>query len=286
MTLWTPRNTYQYRVSNMVATRPVAAWGTSIPSASAANTAGAWTSLLSGATAVQHDLHRVSIMICNTAASATSVPSVLDIGVDEAGGTNYTTLIPKLSSHAASTLTEGGIQYNFPLLIKAGSSIAARSMMMTSSAQTTRVWFQGWGMPSHPELSIYGTVVHALGNDGNTFGVATTSGTTSNGTWTLIKQTTNTEYFWTQFGFNINNSTDTTRALNVYHGDVAHGNSTVLVRDLDTATIATTTTEQHTVASPYFCWTNIPVSSNVYARLQCSGTAASATAVTVYAVGF
>lgn len=284
MPLWTPRNTYQYRISNMVNQRPVAAWGTSIPSASAGNTYGSWTEIIAN-TVIVHDLHRVSIMICNTASAGVSVPSVIDIGIDPTGGTSYEVLIPKLSSHGASTLTEGGILYNFPLLVPAGASVAARLMMLNTSAQTARVWFQGWGRPSHPELSLYGTVVHAMGNDGNTLGTAVTAGTTSDGTYTLIKETTNTDYFWTQFGFNLSTA-DTGWASLVYHCDVAHGNSTVQKADLITGTVATTTSEQQTTSSPYFCWTNIPAGSNVYARLQVSGTADTGTAVTVYGVAY
>src|SRR5262245_10261809 len=93
----------------------------------ASNAEGSWVQLASAAN-IANDVYALALMVGNGATSGQSKPHLLDIGEDPAGGTSYTALLSNLACGGTelTSVLGGGIQFYFPLFIKAGSSVAAR----------------------------------------------------------------------------------------------------------------------------------------------------------------
>ena len=103
-------------------TRPAAAYGSVITPG--LNTMGSWVQLLTGAQ-MANDAYGILININNSSTSATTRNILLDVGVDNAGGTSYTVKIPYLMGGHASpyNIGSGGIWYYFPLFIPKSSGV-------------------------------------------------------------------------------------------------------------------------------------------------------------------
>ena len=281
MTLWVPSGQdFKWSVES-ITSRPVAGFGTTVTASGSVNTMGSWASVLSGAS-VTEDVWGILININSVGASGVNTAGLIDIGIDEAGGTSFTTKIPYLIAGNASTYTVGGgVYYYFPLFIKAGSSIGARFQNVTAS-RTARVWVTLYGAPARPETTRVGQVVEAIGiNAGTSTGTAVTAGTTSPGSWTSIGSLTEPAWWW-QLGHNY---TGTAAVAAAWHWDIAAdsaGNVPIVT------SIRTETTTAELGSNPPLtagCTANVPGGTTIYARGQCSGTPPSGTAVAVYAVG-
>lgn len=273
---------FQWYYSANLATRPsTASMGTTVTPA-VAPTFGNWVQVASAANITQ-DIYGVLICINNAATAATIRNILLDLGVDNAGGTAYTTKIPYLQGGNASTygLGSSGIWYYFPLYINRGSSIAVRAMGTTVA--TFQCLTQFFGQPRRPDAVRCGAYVDAYGFDTATArGTAVTSGTTAEGAWTSLGTTTSS-YWWWQSGFNAN---DTTMTALIYHADLAAGTAAAKKILFENQVWQTTAAEQVS------CNTNIANGYNntatgdiIYGRLQCSGTPDTGTAMIAYGLG-
>lgn len=282
MTLFVPHaaNSFEWWTSNNTG-RPSAAMGTSITPGN--NTMGSYTQLLAGASVTQ-DVFGILIQINSNAVAAAARDTLVTIGVDPAGGTSYTDTIQNLLGSCAAPNTFGGINYYFPLWIRAGSSIAAKASVNNATVGTLRVYTQVLGQPTNPEAIKVGTYVDSFGvTTGSSNGTTVTSGTTSEGSWTTLATSTSRSCWWWQLGMGCN---DSTMAALVYAADLGIGDGTtkrVVVNDM----LAFADSSERLSYGPYTfgCEFDAAAGVNVYGRLQCSGTADSGLSLAAYGLG-
>lgn len=260
-------------------------WGTSRPNATtgAAVTpgTGAYGSYASILTAT-NDSYGILICINANNGSAASRETVTKIGIDASGGTSYTDTITGLLSGGAVNYNSNGsgIWYYFPLFITAGSQIAAAGYGTVATGY--RVAASLMEKPVNPSMIRKGSFVETLGQSG-TAGTSVTSGTASEGSWTLIGSTTHRCWWW-QAGVQVASS-DTSWGANILYLDVAAGDATN--KDVILADIPVITSTAETMSNPPITagseW-DVPAGTNIYARLQNSGTNDTYTVV-VYGCG-
>lgn len=274
-------NAFNWRVSNITATRPAAALGATVTPGN--NTKGSYASVLTSGE-VARDVFGLMVNINSNAVSAAARDALVDIGVDPAGGSAYSVLLPDLMASCAApyNIGQGGIWYYFPIWVRAGSSIGARASVNNATVGTLRVVATAYGSPRDHRSTRVGTKVQAIGiTAASSRGTTITSGTTAEGAWTSLGATTSDAWWW-QFGFGTN---DTTMTALSYHADLATGTAGEKTLVIENANITVTGAEQ-IMYGPQFidCQKLTPASTNVYGRLQCSGTADSALSMAAYAL--
>lgn len=289
MTLWTPPhiNERVLLVSSFASQRPPTTGAElNIKATNDVNTKGAWVEVLSD-TVVTSDLFWLDVWTSFNAISGVSRNMVYDVGIDEAGGTSYSVLIPDVcATNSSNHGLGGGIRHSFPIHIKAGSAIAVRTQS-NDSASTTGFGVRGYGRPrgagGPPFAGKYATTFGF--NSGTTTGTSITSGTTSEGSWTSIATSIARSHSWWQLGLY---STDTSLTSgNIYAMDLAFGdasNKHVIIQDQIWAVV----NGSQNIASPGMhvgCFRTVPAGANLYVRMQCSGTADSSLSVTVTGIG-
>lgn len=278
---WAPSsNDYRWTLPSSTA-RPAAAFGTSITPGN--NTMGSWASVISSAS-VTHDIWGFLININSVAVSATAKDCLVDIGIDPAGGSSYTTIIPTLLASCAApyNVGSGGVWYFFPLWKKSGCTVAARAQVNNATVGTARVFITLLGDPVHPETTRVGQSVEAIGVDtANSRGTVVTLGTTSDGAWTSLGTTTNKCFFW-QVGFGTNDTTMTAAGI---HLDIASGDATnkkILIQD---SLVTVTTAEQ--IQNPPLtigCAANVAAGATIYGRGQSSAATDTQPSIAAYGV--
>lgn len=244
------------------------------------NTKGSYTQLFS---AIANQAWGIQILFNNNSASGGARDCIVDIGVDEAGGTSYSVVIPDLICTGAVAVDKGGIAYYFPLKIKSGSTIAARASVNNGTVGTIRCWAILYGLPKRPESCRTGSYVTAYGVVSATSkGTDVTSGTTSEGAWTNLG-TTSAPHWWWQQGMGLNNSDTGARvyALDLGIGDGS--NKDVVIQD---QTWGSDTSERLVNTSPLGgCEHDTPSGTDVYGRIQCSGTPDTGLSMIAYGLG-
>ena len=284
MGIWVPSgsNAYSWSAGSHTTTRPAAAFGASVTPGN--NTKGSWVQLMSGA-AVARDVFAIRLNINSANVSAAARDLLVDVGVDPAGGTSYSVLIPDLLASCASpyNIGSGGVNYIFPIWIRAGSSIAVRGSVNNATVGTFRASCRVYGSPHDRTRIKVGTYVEAIGVTGaSSSGTTITSGTTSEGAWTSLGSMTRKSW-WYQVGFGVNDSTMSALA---YHVDLAVGDGTNKDIVIENALISTTTGERLNNAQASFgSGKPAPAGTAMYARVQCSGAADSNLSVAAYALG-
>lgn len=273
---------FQWYTSNALATRPTTtSLGTTITPV-AAPTFGSWAQLLAAASVTQ-DIYGVAICINNGATSAATRNLLIDIGVDNAGGTAYLTKIPYLVGGSASPygLGSSGIWYYFPLFIKSGSSIAARAMGTTTA--TFQVLIYVFGQPRRPDAVRCGSYVDAYGYlTATASGTLVTPGTTAEGAWTSLGTTTD-NYWWWQCGYTC---IDTTMTAAILHADLSVGTAANKKILFENQIWQTTAAEQISCnINSINAYNNSVLGDIVYGRLQSSGTADTSTGMVAYGLG-
>jgi hypothetical protein len=203
------------------------------------------------------------------------------MGVDNAGGTSYVSVIPHLLAGNAIPYTTppGGVFYYFPLYIRAGSTVAFRAMSNSATALRVSVYF--YGLPARPDAVRVGSYVDAFGvNVTNRIGTAITAGTTSEGTFTQLGSATTKPYWWWQMGFNINN---TNMNAATTHADIASGTATNRRLLIENQIWQSTTAEQiGCVPAIISAYKEVATGDLIYGRAQ---TTATTTGTTMIAYG-
>lgn len=274
---------FQWSYSNASATRPsTTGFGTSVTPGTAP-TFGAWTQVASAANMTQ-DTYGILLCFNNGATSAAIRNILVNVGVDNAGGTTYLTVIPTLIAGSSSTygLGTGGIWYYFPLYIPAGSSVALQATGTVTTAFNAFVQF--FGQPRRPEVIRAGSYVDAFGIDlNNARGTTTTLGTTAEGAWTQLGTATTRSYWWWQSCYS---AADSTMAAQVIHSDLASGTATFKKILYENQYTSVTGAEQISTL-PVFVnsYNNVAVGDIIYVRGQTSGTADTTTGFAAYGLG-
>ena len=267
-------NYFQFLTGSDISTRPseISAWGVSVTPGN--NTYGSWAQLLAAGSVTSH-CYMIDI-IFNTNYTAGQIKDTLaNIGIDPAGGTSYTTLIPNLlcgSNYYYGMESNGrltGTQYSFPVFIPSGSSIACQASVNNATVGTVRCSIKIYGMPSNPQALKFGTAVESIGiTSASSRGTAVTPGTTSDGTWTSLGTLTS-RCCYAQIGFYLGNNNTNNRTL---FADLSYGDSTnnvIIMRDV----LVTTNFDEHCTLVNYPAWCSVPAGATIYGRLQCNGVA-------------
>ncbi len=186
--LWTPLIEYAFEQSNVAISGMSGSQGKLItPGANDAK--GSWADLLTGT--VTRDSHMLELQLTKGQVAGQSRPILLDIGIDVAGGTSYTVMIPNLNGSNAQNVglqnwETGGYTYKFPIYIPAGSRIAARAQVGNGTAGAINVVATLYSA-ARPELHKTGTFVDTLGIDlTNSRGVLITAAAGSKGAYVSL----------------------------------------------------------------------------------------------------
>lgn len=168
----------------------------------------------------------------------------VQLNVDYAGGTTWTPVLSDIVVSQANNYAGGGVNYYFPVFIPAGAAvgIAARG----SSATTFGAALRFLSSPTNPTMVKRASFLESIGvtlGTGTVTGTSVTVGTTGEGDWTVLGQTTKRLWWWQVA---CGHSDTTMSALN-YHVDLAVGDTNVSGDPKDTiitdAFINTTTSE-------------------------------------------
>lgn len=251
---------------------PSVTTGTSV-TPGATNAEGTYTQIASGAN-IANDVYWVSLRVTDGGTSVNAKNHLLDVGVDNAGGTSYTTVINNMvcGTTAAINASGGGAQFLFPLYIKAGSSVAVRVQGSNGTAGTVRVTAKFWGYPSNPELALMSQYNETIGTITNSDGPTFTLGNAADGTWVSLG-TTSQPLWWWQLGVQVDDSTMT--ALQFY-ADLAYGDATnkVIIQRSMYASTGVETLGACIAANLNFleCYAPVPTGANIYVRGRASTT--------------
>lgn len=277
MTLWVPPQGLTRTLGSHASVRPGANFGATVTPGTGAY--GSWVNLFS---ALTYAAAGIMISMNTNYASAASRNSVVKLGIDPAGGTSYTDLIPGLICGGASAYagaSAGGVWYYFPVAIPAGASVAVAAY----GSVATDFYVNATLETSPRGLVQAGSVVEAIGLASNYVGTAITAGTTSEGAWTSLGTTTRALWWW-QVGMQISTA-DTNWTGTVFHVDLAYGdasNKTVILEDwygsFGSAEVL------HGQGRTLGCEHLVPAGATLYARAQCSGSA-DPLVVAAYGVG-
>lgn len=272
---------FQWYYSNTLTTQPAAAYGTTI-TPNNGTSYGSWAQVATAGDMAQ-DTYGVYINFNSGSTSSATRNILCEMGVDNAGGTSYQSVIPYLiaGNSYPYTTPPGGIFYYFPLYIKSGSTVAFRAMSNSSTTFRVSVYF--YGQPRRPDAQRVGSYVDAFGFDTtNRAGTAITAGTTSEGSWTQLGSTTTRSYWWWQAGFNINNASMST---GTFHVDLSAGNSTSKKLINENQQWSASSSEQ-IGCIPAFqnAYNNVATGSIIYGRAQASATT-SGTTMIAYGLG-
>lgn len=272
-------NRFDYTVGNGYTTRPAAAFGTSV-TPGASNAMGSYSASMATLT---KDCYYIVVNFNSGKFAGEARDILADIGIDPAGGTSYSVLLPNLlASNACDYDTfEGGIWYQFPIFIPSGSTIACRAQVNAATARTLRCAIWCMGGPTHPHLIRWGTRCEAIGvTTASSSGTAVTSGTTNEGAWTSLGTSANRNFYY-QMGFGIN---DLSIVGNTYHLDLAADNNATTPKIIMRECVSNSNTNENLTLVQPEGWMSVPASTTIYGRIQCDGTADSSLSMAAYGV--
>lgn len=230
-------NQFHGSIDNFGATISDANIGTSVPAHASANTKGADTSLIAGAS-VTHDVYGIFLGAAGGNVAGSDFGFLADLLIDPDGGTTWSVLVNNLL-FSNPHLVRGLYRYYFPLRLKAGTSIGMRQQCSTG-AQAMRMAVKLMIKPTRPELIRTGFKVETIGAvTASSTGQAITPGANAVGSWATIGTLTGEPWFW-QCGARFQ---DTTLTMGSCIFDLALGDATNK-RIAHTTTILNDSTER------------------------------------------
>lgn len=279
--LFNPPQSWGMRISNTSEQRISNSWGTTV-TPEVAPSFGSWATLIAGSS-VPADVYEITILVLAGFTATTTRNVLMDIGIDPAGGTNFTTVIPYLlCGHAGRYNVGAPIFYRFPLHIPAGASIGARAMGTVATEFYVSV--TALGKPRNPDAICCGTKVVSFGETtSSATGTTVTAGTTSDGEWTQLGSSLAVPLWWWQVGITV---TDTTTSQLGYTLDVGIGDaSNKRLALLDVFVNSTTSESIFNSCATQNGALQAAVGENVYGRVQCTGTADSELSMMAWGLG-
>jgi hypothetical protein len=262
-------NVFGFVSASTAGTRPVAAQGTSVTPGTVGFGAYAQVGL-----DLTDDSYGILIGVNSNSANNASRRTVVNIGVDLAGGTTFTTVIPNLVAGGAPTfITEGNAQYYFfPIFIPSGSAVGAQAFGSVNTA--IRVFAQFYHKPLNPSAQRIATYAESIGEstfEGTNF---VPSVTAANGTWTLLGSTIR-DLWWWQVGVqgtasDTSYAATTTILVDVGVGDGTVAGTRVILKDVPIRQGATAESFNN-IPLLGACEFPVPAGSNIYIRGQNSG---------------
>lgn len=258
--LGVPRNQWGWAYTNAaVATTP----GVAITSGSGAK--GSWYTVVSAANCT-NDVYFLKLW-CLAGASVGSIRDILyDIGVDLAGGTSFVPLISNIAVSQSASAMNGGIWCEFPIFIKAGSSIGVRAQ--SNTAGTSRANLYIYGRPSKPEVVSVGQYSETLGVSGNAGTAITPGNSAAWSSWVSLGTTSQRLWHWHIMG-GFSNATTTSL---MYMMELAVGDGTTYDTIIMKRPIFLPGTSELVNQFGFGHVWEVPPGSTLYARASCSGT--------------
>lgn len=264
-------SSYGFSADNWGA-NPSTTAGTSV-TPGATNAEGTFTQIFAAAT-VTSDVYWIVLRIFAGGTSGSQKDHLLDIGVDNAGGSSYSAVISNIVCGQSPSLAAGTFnphRFVFPLYIKSGSSIAVRIQGSNGTAGTVRVSAKIYGQPSNPQAVPIGMISETIGTITNSQGVGFTPGNAADGTWVSLGTTTNALWWWQ---LAVQTSNGTTTALQTYV-ELAFGDATNKV-SIQRQMFGSNTTEMNSdFWGSNLCWMDsykqVPGGATLYVRGRCSG---------------
>lgn len=274
---------FNFIYSNVSATRPAAAWGFS-HTAGVAPAFSTYATLVAAAN-ITTDIFGIELIFNNAALAATTRNLLVNIGIDTAGGTAFTTRIPALlAGHAGVFTIGGGISYYFPLYIPSGSSIGIQAAGTTAFAFNTAVRL--FGRPRYVDSIRAGSYVINYGTTAATAtGSAITIGTTAEGAYTQVGVATTRNHWYWQMGHTF---VDTNVAASGIAFDLAVGSSTTVNKQIfQDQYFFYDGSERiwNLPLSQFSYYGNSTVGDLVFIRGQSSGVAETSLSVAAYGLG-
>lgn len=242
--------------------------GTSVvPGASSVE--GTFTQVASGAN-IAEDCYFISLSVIGGATSATSKLHLLDIGVDNAGGSSYTAVISNIACGGSGPGATSQRTFSLPFFIKAGSSVAVRIQGNAATAGTVRVMIKFFGRPSNPLMVPVGRFSETIGTVTGSSGPVFTPGNAADGAWLSLGTTTNAMWFW-QLGIQIDDATMTANAAT--YVELAFGDATnklTILRRMICSTSGEEIADVLGIGDYAYC--PVPAGSTLYVRGRCNAT--------------
>jgi len=175
-----------------------------------AHTKGTNTAVLPG---IAEDCYGIHLLFTVGNTDATARRSMVDLLIDPAAGvgnagSSWSVLINNLLMSSPGAVTaHSGYQFYFPLFIKAGTAIGARTQDLVGGAAVS-ISASLYGKPSRPELVSVGTKVQTLGaTTATTSGVSVTPGVSgSMGSYSASLGTLTNAAWWWQLGTGLNDA--------------------------------------------------------------------------------
>jgi hypothetical protein len=178
--------------------------------------------------ALAHDVHFLVIGVGGTSVASGAGNALLDILIDPAGGTSWSSLIDDLCVGMAASLGSAvtfGYWFQFPIWIPAGATVGVRCRTAhTADITTGKVVMTASGSPSRPDAWWCGQKVETLGVDPATSrGTDVTPGNSGAfGSWTSIGAPTTARIGSIQFSVN---GTDAAAANERFHSEIGYGSA-------------------------------------------------------------
>lgn len=236
------------------------------------NAEGTYTELVDGAL-ITEDVYLIKLWVSFGFVSTAAKPQLLDIGVDTAAGTSYTTILANLSmgnsGDSAIASSRRGRFFSIPLFIKNGSSIAVRIQGAHATGTAVRVAMKCIGAPDKPHLICAAAFTETIGTITNSQGPTFTSGASSaEGTWTLVG-TTVADLWGFVMSIDHGNAAATNKG---YMFDLAYGDASNKVLLIENCIMDIQSTEYVIHPEWETGFANVPAGTNIYVRGTCSGT--------------
>jgi hypothetical protein len=237
---------------------------------------GSYVQLASGANLAQ-DCYMMRLWFTTGTTAATIRDILADIGLDPAGGTSYaqTGGINNIFVPQCSSAVNGGRWFDFPLFIKAGTSVGVRGQANNTSTFRCTAWF--FGRPTKPENLFYGTYSETIGVSGNGGTPYTNGNSAAWGSWTLLGTTTRPCWFWQlAHGHNVGTTT-----AQMYFAELGYGDGTNMVTIIPCKPHFNPGTGEITGSPQMYGIWEVPAGGSLYVRGSATGTAETTEAVAV-----
>jgi hypothetical protein len=281
MALITSPFAFANSVDTLTGTPPAVVPGITFTTGSA-NTDGTAVTVLS---ALAFDVHYLVIGIAGTAVTGgVDCSTLIDILVDPAGGTSWSSFIDDLSAGFLATMSGTNSwpgYFHFPVYVAAGSSIGLRARSNNGSLSTGKVIAWAYGNPNRPDMWWCGQKVETVGVTPTTSkGTNVTPGASGTyGSWTTIGVATTGRWGAYQIGVNGSDSAPSSGSTFWQIG----ANSTQLA---GTQTIGRGigSTALGCMVMPGPCWCDIPEGTTLQLRATFDNAAVETITASIYGV--
>jgi hypothetical protein len=237
----------------------------------ASNAEGSWTQILAAAS-VTKDVYWLRLSLVGGTTTNQDKSQLMDIGVDPAGGTSYTAVISNIvMGFSSATYATPAPSFIFPILVRAGSSIAVRVQGSNATAGTVIVTMTAWGDPSHPELVPVGQFSETIGTITNSSGGSFTPGNGVFGSWASLGTTTR-DLWWWQMGTQASNAAyaSTQTVVELAYGDGSNKHLITKQANIQSGSEIMLAGPDLSLFMPS-AYRPVPAGSTIYVRAICSG---------------